>query len=312
MASAKKILLTGVTGQVGTELYAVLQNIGEVVPTIAPGEKFAGAALTMDLCDPNAITRVVHEVKPDIIVNPAAYTAVDKAETDRELTTAINSAAPGILAQLAHQTKATLIHYSTDYVYPGQGECRYTEESATGPLNHYGASKLEGDQAVMANGESCLIFRTSWVYGIIGNNFVKTMLKLGKDRPTLKVINDQIGAPTFARTLADITAMILAQGGRDLYHYGKTHRGVYHLVNGGETSWWQFACKIFELARLHGYEGAVQEVLPISTAEYPTPAKRPHNSRLNCDKLGEHFGLRPSHWEAALAWAMPQILRQMS
>jgi dTDP-4-dehydrorhamnose reductase len=306
-AKRQKILLTGVTGQVGTELYISLQNLGEVIPTIAPGEKFWGKALTMDLADPASIRSVINEVKPTLIVNPAAYTAVDKAEEQTTLATKINSEAPAILSELSQKLSASLIHYSTDYVYPGVGTAPYHEESPLGPLNHYGKSKLAGDQAILASKGASLIFRTSWVYGIIGQNFVKTMLRLGKDRATLKVINDQWGAPTFARTLADVTALIIARGGNDLNSYFSEHHGVYHLVNGGETNWHEFAEKIFELARLQGYAGDVSEIIPIPTSEYPTPAKRPHNSRLSCEKLKAHFGITPPEWQTALAWAMPLI-----
>ena len=307
-----KILLTGVTGQVGGELLIALQNIGEVVPAIAPGESFPyGKALVMDLADPGAMRRTVRELKPDLIVNPAAYTAVDKAETESALALKINGEAPGVLAELARELQAGFIHYSTDYVYPGQGDAPYHEDSPTAPLNEYGRSKLAGDQAVQAVGGAYLIFRTSWVYGIVGHNFVKTMLRLGKDRATLKVVGDQFGAPTFARTLADATAMILAQSLPDLNGRLAAQRGVYHLVCGGETSWWGFAQQIFATARQHGYQGSVQEVLSIATREYPTPAARPLNSRLSCRKLEECFRLRPCSWEAALAWAMPGILRYL-
>ena len=308
-----KILLTGTTGQVGTELLAVLQSIGRVIPTIAPGESFLlGKALVMDLADADSIRQVVRDIKPDLIVNPAAYTAVDRAESEIELVTKINSRAPAILAELAKELRAGLIHYSTDYVYSGQGTTPFHEEEPTRPLNQYGKSKLAGDQAVTAIDGAHLIFRTSWVYGIVGNNFVKTMLRLGGDRSQLQVIDDQIGTPTFARTIADITAMIIAQNLADLPARLRENRGIYHLTCRGETSWYGFACRIFEEARKQGYAGALSEVIPIPTTQYPTPAPRPMNSRLSLQKLEETFNITPCHWEEALAWAMPHILKASS
>lgn len=302
-----RILLTGVTGQVGFELAHVLRNLGTVIPTIAPGEKYLGKATVMDLADPDSICKVVDEIKPNLIVNPAAYTAVDKAEEQKDLAMKINGEAPRILAEKAKEYRAGLIHFSTDYVYTGEGNQPYSEESATGPLNHYGYSKLVGDQAVAEADIPYLIFRTSWVYGVYGNNFVKTMLRLGQERETLNVIDDQVGAPTSARTLADITGLVLASFNRDTLGGMKIKSGIYHAVNSGQTSWWGFAQKIFELARKLEYKLKIKEVLPITTKEYPTPAIRPKNSRLSTMKLQDYFGINPLSWDKAIELVIPLL-----
>jgi dTDP-4-dehydrorhamnose reductase len=303
-----RILLTGVTGQVGSELFITLQNLGEVIPTIGPGETFFRPAVTLDLASADSIATVVDTVKPDLIVNPAAYTAVDKAEDEWEIAFKVNGLAPSILADIAKKNNIGLIHFSTDYVYKGEGSTPYKEDAPTGPLNNYGKSKLAGDNAIEAVDGASLILRTSWVYSPTGNNFVKTMLRLGKDIPFLRIINDQFGAPTYSRTLADITAMIIAKANGNIFEYLSSRRGVYHVANSGETTWYDFANKIFELAFKYGYKGVIKEIAPVSTKDYPTSAIRPHNSRLCCDKLYEHFGIKPVMWDIALEWAISRML----
>ena len=310
-----KILLTGATGQVGWKLFPILQYIGDVIPVVAPGQRFdLGKAVVMDLADPDAICRIIDEIRPDLIVNTAAYTAVDKDEDEAQLAMKINGEAPAIMAEKARKFQFGLIHYSTDYVYTGTGCTPYTEESETTPCNQYGKSKLAGDQAIMAIDCASLILRTSWVYSDIGHNFPKTILKLGREREELRIIDDQVGAPTSASTIANITGMILANrlgGHLDLTSRLYERRGVYHVVNAGETSWHGFAQKTFVLARQLGYTGILREVVPILTEEYLTAAVRPKNSRLSCKKLENIFGLRPSSWANALACSLPGVLKNL-
>ncbi len=287
-----KILLTGMNGQVGWELQRTLACLGEVV---------AVDSQALDLADADAIRRVVREVAPRVIVNPAAHTAVDKAESEAERAHAINATAPGLLAEEAEKLGALLVHYSTDYVFPGTGDTPWREDDATGPLNVYGASKLAGEQAIQAACRRHLIFRTSWVYGNRGANFLLTMRRLMKERPELKIVADQIGAPTWSRMLAEATALILAQRVSPARGADRPEPwGVYHMSNGGETSWHGFAEAI---QTIDGGE-AKATLLPIPSGDYPTPAKRPLNSRLNNDKLERVFGVRLPDWRAALELCM--------
>ncbi|MBM4254009.1 MAG: dTDP-4-dehydrorhamnose reductase [Deltaproteobacteria bacterium] len=304
--SSPSILLTGVTGQVGGELYNCLQHLGKVVPTVARGERFGAQALEMDLTDPDSIRQVCAAVRPSLIVSPAAYTAVDKAEQDEATAFAVNAKAPEILAACAKQYGAAMVHYSTDYVYPGVGTEPHTELSPVGPINVYGKSKLAGDEAIVASGVPHLILRTSWVFGIHGHNFVKTMLKLGSERETLKIISDQIGSPTSARTLADITAMMLASVRSRKHGFAPLadRGGIYHVTNSGFASWYEFAIEIFRIARLQGTELKVKDVDAIATEAYPTPARRPKNSRLSLAKLADNYGIMPATWQEALALMM--------
>ncbi|WP_347556223.1 dTDP-4-dehydrorhamnose reductase [Robbsia sp. KACC 23696] len=299
--SDKRILLTGVNGQVGFELARSLQGLGTVVALDRAG---------LDLSSPDKIREVVRSVSPSLIVNPAAYTAVDKAETERDAAHAINATAPGILAEEAKRGGIPLIHYSTDYVYAGDKNGIYTEADPTDPQNVYGASKLAGEEAIRASGCAHVIFRTSWVYGVQGGNFVKTMLRLAADRPALKVVGDQWGAPTSARTIADITAHIVAQAASPQLSGGTSDKGlvwweaksgVYHLVAGGETNWAEYAKTIFAL------KGLGCEVTAIPASEYPVPAKRPSNSRLSTEKLQQTFGIQPPQWEVALRHCLESI-----
>lgn len=288
MSNRATILVTGVNGQVGFELLRSLQGLGRVV---------AADRSILDLTDPARVRDVVREVKPTIIVNPAAYTAVDKAETDEAAARLINAEAPRVLAEEAAKSGATLIHYSTDYVFDGTKDAPYTEDDATNPQNVYGRTKLEGEQAIAATGCSHLILRTSWVYGRRGKNFLLTMLKLGAERPELRVVADQVGAPTWSRTIADMTAHIVAGGfaatGADWWH---ERSGIYNLIADGSTSWHGFANAIFNMAM----GDKAPKVTPISASEYPVPAQRPANSRMSGRKLADTFGLQLPTWDEAL------------
>ncbi len=287
-----RILLTGSRGQVGWELVRSLATLGDVV---------ALDSRRLDLADAAAIRRQVAEIKPAIIVNPAAHTAVDKAESEPERAYAINAIAPGVLAEAAESIGALLVHYSTDYVFDGSGNEARSEEAATGPLNVYGASKLAGEVAIQSACRRHLIFRTSWVYGQRGANFLLTMRRLCAERPELKVVADQIGAPTWCRSLAEATAQVLAQIESPLRGADKPPSwGVYHMSNAGETSWHGFA----EAIQALDGQAAQARLLPIPSSDYPTPARRPLNSRLNNDKLQRVFGVRLPDWREALRLCM--------
>ncbi|PYE16635.1 dTDP-4-dehydrorhamnose reductase [Paraburkholderia silvatlantica] len=281
------ILVTGVNGQVGFELLRSLQGLGRVIG-------LDRAAL--DLADLDRVSEVVRAAKPAIIVNPAAYTAVDKAESDEAMARRLNAEAPRVLAEEAARCGATLIHYSTDYVFDGTKDVPYTEDDATNPQNVYGATKLEGEQAIAASGCAHLILRTSWVYGRRGKNFLLTMLKLGAERPELRVVADQVGAPTWSKTIATATAHIAAQGLAGGEAWWRERAGVYNFTASGATSWHGFAQAI--LTREMGDKAP--KVTPIPASEYPVPAKRPANSRLSGRKLADVFGLQLPHWEEAL------------
>jgi len=286
------ILLTGVNGQVGFELARSLQGLGKVV---------ALDRSALDLADLDQVRRVVREVKPGLIVNPAAYTAVDKAETDVDAAMLLNAEAPGVLAEEAKRLGAALVHYSTDYVFDGTKDRAYVESDAVNPQNVYGKTKLAGEQAIAASGCSHLIFRTSWVYGTRGKNFLLTMLRLGAERDELSVVADQFGAPTWANTIAALSANVLAQAvASDQRDWWQAHSGVYHLTAAGATSWHGFAEAIFEFSELEKKPA----VKPIPAASYPTPATRPSNSRMSNDKLADVFGIRALDWRDALHLCM--------
>ncbi|GJJ01178.1 NAD(P)-dependent oxidoreductase [Duganella rhizosphaerae] len=283
-----KILLTGSSGQVGYELERSLQGIGEVV-AVDRG--------VMDLSDLDQVRDVIRREKPGLIVNPAAYTAVDKAESEPELAHRVNAEAPGLMAQEAKLLGAAMVHYSTDYVFDGSAPSARVEDDATGPLNVYGASKLAGERAIAAAGIPHLIFRTSWVYGMRGKNFLLTMLRLAKERDELRVVADQHGAPTWSRTIADTSALVLSQahaGGREWW---VQNSGVYHLSAQGQTTWFEFTQAIVEAA------GLECRVLPITSAEYPVPAKRPQYSVLSSERLMARFCHLPD-WKEALHLCM--------
>ncbi|QSJ15380.1 dTDP-4-dehydrorhamnose reductase [Nostoc sp. UHCC 0702] len=285
-----KILLTGVTGQVGWELQRTLMTVGEVIP-LRRNE--------MDLTQPNSIRRIIQEVKPDLIVNPAAYTAVDKAESEPELVMATNGIAPGIIAESAKRIGAAMIHYSSDYVFDGTNTTPYTESDQPNPQNIYGKTKLVGEQAIAAVGIPHLILRTSWVYGLRGKNFLLTMQKLSQEREEIKVVNDQIGAPTWSRAIAEITALILSQAQQNVSSFLTSKGGLYHLTASGQTSWYGFAQAIFAHDVQHS-ERKLQKLIAITSKDYPTAAKRPAYSLLNSDKLSNTFGLFIPDWQKAL------------
>ena len=279
-----KILLTGCSGQVGYELERSLQGLGEVV---------AVDRARMDLADLDQVRAVIREVRPGLIVNPAAYTAVDKAESEPELAHRVNAEAPAVMADECKRLGAALVHYSTDYVFDGTQAGPRVESDATGPINVYGRSKLAGEQAIAAAGIPHLILRTSWVYGMRGKNFLLTMLRLARERDELRVVADQHGAPTWSRSIADSTALILAQakaGGADWW---RQHGGTYHLSSQGQTTWFEFTQAILAEAQIDC------RLLPISTAEYPLPAPRPQHSVLSSELLMSRFCRLP-HWREAL------------
>ena len=295
MSTRPRILLTGANGQVGWELRRTLSSLGEVV---------ALDSRSLNLADVDAVRSKVREIAPSVIVNPAAHTAVDKAESEQERAYAVNAAAPGVLAEEAARLDALLVHYSTDYVFNGSGTSPWREDDACDPLNVYGATKLAGERAIAVSGCRHLVFRTSWVYGARGSNFLLTMRRLMRERPELKIVADQIGAPTWCRDLAEATALVLSQIVSPASQLvDAAPWGVYHMSNGGETSWHGFAEAIQALDEFD--ETCVPaRLLAIPGSDYPTPAKRPLNSRLNNAKLEQVFGLRLQDWRAALALCM--------
>lgn len=296
-----RMLLIGRNGQVGFELRRALAPLGEVVAVDFP---------ECDLTSPDSIGRAIESAKPGVIINAAAYTAVDKAEAEPALARAINAEAPGIIGTAARKIGARVIHYSTDYVYDGGKVTAYREDDPTHPLCVYGATKRDGDAALAASGAAHFVFRTSWVFGAHGANFVKTLLRLGAERDKLNVVADQIGAPTSAALLADVTAQVLGQlRWRDA---GAMPSGVYHLTAGGETSWHGFAQAILAggVSRGLTLQLAPEAVRAIPTSEYPLPARRPANSRLDTGKLLRTFGLVLPHWQAGLDHVLDQILRK--
>jgi dTDP-4-dehydrorhamnose reductase len=278
-----RILLTGIGGQVGWELARTLQPLGEVVALDRAG---------FDLADPDRMRAVLRELRPALIVNPAAHTAVDKAESEVALATAINATAPGILAEEAKRLGALLVHYSTDYVFDGSKPMPYVETDPTCPINIYGQTKLAGEEAIRASGCRHLILRTSWVYGMRGANFLRTMLRLAKERDELRVVADQFGAPTWSRMIAETTALMLARH--------RDQEGIYHFVAGGETSWHGFAEAIVAQGHALGLLEKMPSVHRITSADFPTPARRPANSRLDCGRLKNDFGLSQPDWRIQL------------
>lgn len=296
-----KILLLGKNGQVGWELQRSLAPLGELIAL----DRHAVDGLCGDLADLDALRATIRKVKPDVIVNAAAYTAVDKAESETELADCVNAQASGVMAEEAASLGAWLIHYSTDYVFSGQGSKAWQETDPVAPVNHYGASKLAGEQAITASGCKHLIFRTSWVYGARGNNFAKTMLRLAKDRETLSVIADQIGAPTGADLIADVTALTIQQ-----ILLRPELSGLYHLAASGEVSWHGYASHVIEFAKANGEQLAVMAINPIETTAYPTPARRPLNSRLNTQKLRDNFSLHLPDWQSGVTRMLREVLNK--
>ena len=293
-----KILLTGPRGQVGWELERALLPLGEVV---------ALERDRLDLADPDAIARRCGEIRPRVIVNAAAYTAVDKAEAEKELAFRINASAPGVLAEQAKKIGALLVHFSTDYVFDGTLERPYLETDSPAPVNVYGASKLAGERAIEASGATFLILRTSWVYAARGTNFLRTILRLARERDVLSVVSDQVGAPTAARLVADTTAQAIPAALRQ----GAV--GTFHLSCRGSTSWHGFATRIVEQARALGFGGLrVASVVPIPSSEYRTAAARPKNSRLDCAKLEASFDMSLPRWECSADLVLGELLEGRS
>ena len=283
----RTILVTGVSGQVGFELARSLQGLGKIV---------ALDRQQFDLADFDQIRSVIRDLKPALIVNPAAYTAVDLAEKETALAMRINGDAPGVIAEEAKRIDAVLFHFSTDYVFDGSKEGLYVETDTTNPQNVYGASKLAGEQAIAAVGAASMVFRTSWIYGRRGKNFLLTMLRLALDKPELRIVGDQYGAPTWSKTIATLVAHVVAQGLSADADWFREKSGVFHLTAGGSTSWAGFAEAIFDNAALA--HKPIVHAIPAS--EYPVPAKRPSNSRMSCEKLFANFGLRALAWDEAL------------
>jgi len=293
--NAWKILLIGKDGQVGGELSSLLQPLGTLV---------AFGRNDLDLSREDRIREKIREVSPQVIVNAAAYTAVDKAEEESELALAVNGTAPAILAEEAKQLGAALVHYSTDYVFDGTKTGPYTEEDAPNPLGVYGRTKLAGDEAIQSAGLPYLIFRTAWVYGLKGKNFLRTIQRLAKERDELKIVDDQVGSPTWCRTIAQTTANVLTQvlpegSPGDLSRLDDAS-GLYNLVCTGHTSWFGFARAILEASPA----SPNTKLIPISTSEYPTPAARPKNSVLATEKLRSAFGITPPAWDITLKYCL--------
>lgn len=301
-----KILLFGKDGQVGWELQRSLAPLGELVALDADSQELCGDFNRLD-----GIAQTVRAVAPDVIVNAAAYTAVDKAESEPEQVRVINALAPATLARESRKLGAWLVHYSTDYVFDGSGSKPWLETDATGPLSVYGSTKLEGEEAVLASGCHHLIFRTSWVFAARGGNFAKTMLRLAQERECLTVINDQIGAPTGADLLADVTAHAIRTA---LQRQEQEISGLYHLVAAGEISWYGYACFVLNLARQAAVrlKVAPESILPVPTSAFPLPAQRPGNSRLDTHKLRSTFDLTLPLWQAGVARMLTETLEKQS
>jgi dTDP-4-dehydrorhamnose reductase len=292
------ILLTGATGQVGGELVRALANFGEIV---------APSRAELDIAQPEMVRSLIRNLRPRWIVNPGAYTAVDKAESEPDLAYAVNEKTVAVIGEEAQKIGAAVVHFSTDYVYAGLGTKPYVETDATGPTSVYGASKLAGETALAASGATHLIFRTSWVYGSTGKNFLLTIRKLARERESLRIVADQYGAPTWSRDLAEMTAAVMAQcedtatrQSQPLAEAVKAVGGVYHAAGAGETTWYGFAAEAIEQMRLRDSVARLATLEGIATAEYPTPAKRPANSRLDCTKLECVFHRRLPDWQQSL------------
>jgi dTDP-4-dehydrorhamnose reductase len=297
-----RIVITGITGQVGSALVSRLASLGTIIP----------ADRTMlDLAQPDTIADTLDRLAPDLIINPAAYTAVDKSEDEPELAMCVNGRAPGIVAGWSAKHAVPFIHFSTDYVYDGRGERAWGEDDPVCPLSIYGRSKLAGENAVRTAGGCFLVVRTSWVYAAQGKNFLRTVTRLAQERKALRIVADQIGAPTSAALIAEAIFAIVADGLDRLRDRCAQAKGLVHLAARGETSWHGFACAIVEGLRRHGAPLAVADIIPIGTAEYPTRAKRPHNSRLDLARLKTVFGIAPPFWKVALAIELDKLAKEL-
>ncbi|MCO8074277.1 dTDP-4-dehydrorhamnose reductase [Acinetobacter lwoffii] len=296
-----KILLLGKNGQVGWELQRSLAPLGEVISLDRNGlSQWSG-----DLSNPDLIYQAILQIVPDVVVNASAYTAVDLAETEQDMANLVNHVAVGKIAEACAHIKALLVHYSTDYVFDGEGVSAFNEADALKPLNIYGKTKALGEQAIQNARCDYLIFRTSWVFARKGKNFLKTMLTLAQQRKELSIINDQIGAPTSAELIADVSAHAIVHTLQD-----QTKIGIYHLVASGETSWFEYANYIFEQAKSLGVNLAIQQVNPIQTTAYPTPAQRPLNSRLNNQKIQHAFQIYLPDWKVHVQRTVTEVLQK--
>jgi dTDP-4-dehydrorhamnose reductase len=301
-----KIVIVGRNGQLAWEANQQFQGLGQIVCVGRP---------QLDLLDIENVRAEIRRIKPSVLINAAAYTAVDQAESERQAAMKVNSEAPAVMAEEAKRLGALFITYSTDYVFDGKSASPYSETDPTAPLNVYGASKLSGEMAVEAVGGSYLIFRTSWVYGARGKNFLKTIARLAPERPELRIVDDQVGAPTWSRDLADATKKIIEQlmdqSGSERLPVGESlgeRRGIYHMTAAGSVSWCGFAAAIVEeMGKRNLSKGNLAKVVPISTREYPTPAARPQNSRLCNEKLKNTFGVMLPQWRASLIAVMDEL-----
>jgi len=296
-----RILITGVTGQVGGALVSHLRNLGTVIPV---------NKTTLNFTQLSTVAETLDRLAPDIVINPAAYTAVDKAEDEPDLAMRVNAEAPGVLARWAMRHDVPLIHFSTDYVYDGRGERPWREDDETRPLSAYGSSKLAGENAIRSSGCCFLIVRTCWVYAARGKNFLRTVFRLARERKELRIVADQVGAPTSAVLIAETIGSILADGLERFRDQRDQAKGVVHLAASGQTNWHGFACAIVEGLKNRGVPLAVEEVVPIGSEEYPTRARRPQNSRLDLTRLHTVFGIEPPHWQAGLAPELDELARK--
>lgn len=296
------ILLFGKAGQVGWELQRALAPLGNLIALDVHSTEYCG-----DFSKPEDVAETVRRIRPDVIVNAAAHTAVDKAESEVELAQLLNTISVEAIAREAAKIGAWVVHYSTDYVFPGNGDIPWCEKDETAPLNVYGQTKLDGEKALQKNCPNHLIFRTSWVYAGKGNNFARTMLRLAKERKELSVINDQVGAPTGAELLADCTAHAI----RVAMEKAEV-AGIYHLAASGTTTWYDYAILVFAEAKKAGVELAIEKINAVSTNAYPTPARRPHNSRLNTDKFQHTFNLVLPAWDLGVKRMLAEIFTAQS
>jgi dTDP-4-dehydrorhamnose reductase len=295
-----RILLTGTSGQVGSALHPLLQ---------ADAELLTPQRAQLDLSNPRSLVNALDQIAPDLIINPAAYTAVDRAEDESELAFRVNAEAPAVLARWSAQHNVPLIHFSNEYVFDGSGEKPWSEDSPTAPLSAYGASKLAGEKAIQETGCSHLIVRTSWVYAPQGANFLRTIVRLARERKELRIVADQIGAPTSARVIANAVNTILQTNKLDLPRAFANSGNVVNIVCAGETSWHGFAVAIVNGLKARGVELTVQTVVPIGTADYPTKAARPGNSRLDLSRLKDSFRITPPIWTEALTIELDELAR---
>lgn len=295
-----KMLVTGTTGQVGWELTRSLMPLGEVIAA----DRGRG-----DLSRPETIAPLVRDLRPDVIVNAAAYTAVDKAESEEDLATTVNGTSVGVLAEESRRCGALLVHYSTDYVFDGRKAEPYVENDAPNPINAYGRSKLAGEAAIQAVGCAHIILRTTWIYAARGRNFLRTVLRLAHERDELNIVADQFGAPTTARAIADITAHMVRQAQQTRTAGGTAYRDVYHVTADGATNWHEFAKTIVEGARQYGLLDPKRPLRlnPIGTSDYPLPAKRPVNSLLSNQKLRDRFGIAIPAWQRGLQCVLQEV-----